>query len=134
MLIAAVLLSIAMTTAQKCSVEVERSMKQNFPTATDIKWRKQKEIDNFEAEFKIRKREYSALFGKDGRLLETDEIIKDSQLPPAALQYLIHNRNGQSIKTAAKSMDASGNITYKAKVKKIEIVFDYRGNFIKESK
>lgn len=111
---------------------IKTAFQKAYPTAREIKW--EKENGNYEAEFDYNKNEYSVLYDANGQLLETEMEIEINQLPPAAVKYVEEHYKGQKIKEAAKITDAKGNITYEAEIKGADLIFDNKGNFIKEIK
>ena len=120
--------------SQKTSKEnvpqaVKDSFKKSFPNAQNVKW--EKENHQFEAEFKIDKKEMSALFSADGKLMETEFEISVSSLPVAISNYLAKNLLGKKIKEASKITDSNGKVSYEAEVDGKDYLFDEVGNFIK---
>ena len=111
---------------------VRSAFQKQYPTAQKVKWEKEKE--NFEAEFKLDKTETSVLIDLQGNILETETEIAINQLPKTILDYVTTNCKGQKIKEAAKITDAKGVLTYEAEIKGKDLIFDEKGNFIKEIK
>ena len=60
--------------------------------------------------------------------------IANSALPAPVLSYVKQNYKEDEVKKAFKVTDASGVITYKAKVKDLHLLFDANGTFIKAIK
>jgi len=59
---------------------VKTAFEQKFPDATKIDWDKEN-ATVWEAEFKMNSNEYSVNFSSDGKWLETEYKIKESDLP-----------------------------------------------------
>ena len=111
---------------------VKTTFQKQYPTASDVKW--DKEGEKFEASFDLNKIDNSVLFDAQGNILETEVEIELSQLPSGILDYVKANYKGQSVKEAAKITDAKGTITYEAEIKGMDLLFDTKGKFIKETK
>jgi hypothetical protein len=111
---------------------VKSAFQKQYPTAQATKWEKEKE--NFEVECKIGKAETSVLLDLQGNILETETEIAVNELPKTILDYVTTQYKGQKIKEAAKIIDAKGTLTYEAEIKGKDLIFDDKGNFIKEIK
>lgn len=107
---------------------VSASFTKQFGTV-EAKW--EKKGANYEAEFEHNKKETSAVFSAEGKLLETEVEIPVTELPAAALEYIKKNHADAKVKEAAKITDAAGVITYEAEVKGKDLIFDAKGNFVK---
>lgn len=112
--------------------QVKSAFEKTYPSAKEVKW--DKEGSNFEAEFEFDKSEMSVLFDANGNVLETETEIEVGQLPQAVVDYVATHYKGKKIKEAAKITDAKGVVTYEAEVKGMDLLFDSKGNFIKEAK
>jgi len=110
---------------------VETSFGKLFSGST-AKW--EKENGNFEAGFKKEGKTMSATFQPDGTFLESETNIKQSELPPAVINYLQANYTNKKIKESAKITNATGAITYEAEVDDKDLIFDGNGKFLKEVK
>ncbi|MBI1767340.1 MAG: PepSY-like domain-containing protein [Bacteroidetes bacterium] len=111
---------------------VKGAIQKQYPKATKVKWAK--EGDKYEAGFDLGKEETSLLIDASGTILETEVEIEISQLPKKISAYIKANYSGQSIKEAAKITDAKGSVTYEAEIKGKDLIFDSKGEFIKETK
>ncbi len=111
---------------------VKTSFTKLFPKATEVKWKK--EDGNFEAGFDLNKIEQSVLFDANGKMLESEVEIDVKKLPEAAHTYMKKNYPNNPIKEAAKITAANGTVTYEAELKGKDVIFDAKGNFIKETK
>lgn len=113
---------------------VIESFSKNFKGMKTEKWEKEKG-NEFEAEFKDGKKEMSASFSADGKLLTTEEEIAVSTLPKAIADYVAKNYAGYKISEGSK-VDAGGKIMYQAEIQKgkeeMDLIFDDAGNFIKK--
>ncbi|MCW5908347.1 MAG: PepSY-like domain-containing protein [Chitinophagales bacterium] len=130
-------LTTSFAIAQKLSdKDVPQSVKSAFqkayPNTKEVKW--DKEGSNYEAEFDYNKTDYSVLFDAKGNLIETEVEIEVSQLPKSVTEFVSKHYTGQKIKEAAKITDAKGVVTYEAEIKGMDLLFDSKGNFIKELK
>ncbi|MGO4821246.1 MULTISPECIES: PepSY-like domain-containing protein [unclassified Flavobacterium] len=131
------LLVTSLTFAQKTSEKeippvVKAAFQKHYPTIKKAKW--DKEQDKFEASFDLNKTDNSVLFDKQGNILETEAEIKTSQLPKTVLDYVKIHYKDASIKEAAKITNHNGQLTYEVEIKKMDILFDQNGKFIKEIK
>lgn len=106
---------------------VKTAFAQQFP-GTAAKWDKQG--DQYEAHFKQKRQEMSAVFEADGTLAATEQRIKVWQLPLPVIDY-VEQHYGSSIKEAAKVTRANGEINYEASVKGEELLFDAGCNPLK---
>jgi hypothetical protein len=109
---------------------VKEGFKNSFPNSKAKEW--EKEDDNFEAEFDVKKVETSALFDANGSLLQTEVEIAVKELPKAIIDYLSKNETGKKIKEAAKITDNKGVISYEAEVTEADYIFESAGNYIKK--
>jgi len=111
---------------------VKSAFATQFPTVNKVKW--EKEGEHFEAEYKLNKTEYSAVFDAQGTLLETEMEIPVSQLPSDVAAYMQANYAGKKIKEAAKITNSKGVATYEAEIKGMDLKFDSNGKFLKAAK
>ncbi len=94
----------------------------------------EKEDSNYEATFKQNGIQLSLLVSPIGEILETESGIAITNLPAPAVSYLKQNYAGKRIRDAAMIVDRSGATTYEAALKGMDILFDSKGNFLKEVK
>lgn len=111
---------------------VKSAFQKAYPAAKEVKW--EKEGGNYEASFDYNKTDYSVLYDANGNLIETEVEIELDQLPKSVAEYVATHYKNQKIKEAAKITDAKGLITYEAEIKGMDLLFDSKGNFIKEVK
>jgi hypothetical protein len=102
------------------------------PGVTKVKWELEK--GHYEAGYTQGGHEMSALFEPSGIMTESEMEIKVSELPANVLSYVKANRKGAAIKEAAKITKAGGEVNYEAEVKGKDMLFDAKGNFLKEAK
>lgn len=120
------------SSAKKVPVVVKAAFEKQFPGADNVKW--EKEGSNFEAGFDLNKKENSAVFDAQGNLLEAEVEMEVSQLPTVVQTYMKEHYQGMKVKEAAVITDAGGIVTYEAEIKGKDVLFDSKGNFIKEIK
>jgi len=117
--------------ASKVPTAVKAAFSNNFPD-TKAKWIK--EGENFEAEFTFQQQEMSAVFTPSGSMLETEVEISIAALPASIPVYIKANYPGAPVKEVAKITAANGEISFEAEIKGKDLLFDEKGNFIKEVK
>lgn len=127
----------AITFAQKVQEKevptaVKAAFQKQYPLVKAVKW--DKEEDKFEASFDLNKTDNSILFDKKGNILETEVEILVNQLPKGVLDYVKTNYKTVAVKEVAKITDEKGTVTYEVEIKKMDILFDRNGKFIKEIK
>ncbi|HEV3252035.1 MAG TPA: PepSY-like domain-containing protein [Puia sp.] len=118
--------------AAKVPGPVKESFAKQFPGITGAKW--ELEDGNYEAGFKKGDKSMAATFKPDGTFTESEVTIKVSALPASVSNYLKEHYKGEPVKEAAKITKANGEINYEAEVKKMDVLFDANGKFIKEAK
>lgn len=102
-----------------------------FPEAKEVKWEKEKE--NYEASFDLKKVDNSVVFDESGKFIESEIEIKMSELPKGVVEY-VQKTYSQKVKEAAKITAANGTVTYEAEIKGMDLHFDKDGKFLKEEK
>tara|TARA_R110000868_G_scaffold332387_1_gene593427 strand:+ start:16119 stop:16565 length:447 start_codon:yes stop_codon:yes gene_type:complete len=123
---------------------VEKSKKGIIPS--DVKTAFAKEFPNnkakwgmedggYEAEFKIKGSDASAVYDKKGHRKALEVAIKTAELPINILEYLKKNYATNKITEAAKITDDKNVVTYEAEIgrdgKSYDVLFDFNGKFIK---
>ena len=124
-------------TAQKPKEEIPAAAKSGFASkfaaARNVKWSIEKPGE-FEAEFVFGKVEQSAVFDAEGKLLETEIEIHQSDLPQGVKSAISKDFTGYRLDEIEKSTDAKGDVTFEmeaAKGKdKWEISFDSNGKLL----
>lgn len=118
--------------AENVPAPVKKSFEKTFPGTTAVKW--EMEDKNYEASFKSKDNSMSAVIDATGTLLETETEIKVSELPSTITTYISKHYKSATIKEAAKITKANGEMTYEAEVSHKDILFNNKGEFIKEVK
>ena len=111
---------------------VKTTMIKEYPSITKLKWEKEKE--NYEASFVLSKTPYSVLLDAKGNILEREVGITADVLPPTILAYVKQHYPGKKVTELAKITDAKNEVTYEVEVKGMDLIFDNKGNFLKEQK
>lgn len=138
-------LIIAMTTffcftvfAQKNSGVTEKvttAFAMKFPDAKNIKWDKENDKE-WEAEFKMGGKEYSANFDLEGIWMETEYEIEKSKIPAEVKATLDSEFAGYKIREAEISESAAGKV-YEFELKQgkneAEVVIDCNGKTVKNN-
>ena len=88
-----------------------------FPTASDIKWGKES-AKEWEADFKLDGIKISAVFHQDGRWLETEQVIKASDLPEAVAAAIKAKYPSWKITEADKTESAKLGAIYEVDLRK----------------
>ncbi|MCV9933097.1 hypothetical protein OIU80_12460 [Flavobacterium sp. LS1R47] len=101
-----------------------------FPDATNAKW--EKENDNYEVAFTYDKKPQFALLDSSGNLIQTEIKITKDQLPNSILPYVKVNYRRKKIKEVAKITDVNGKVFFEVEIYKKDLIFDHKGNFVKE--
>jgi hypothetical protein len=99
----------------------------SYAGATKIKW--EQEDGQYEVHFNYKKQEMSVLYNAAGTVVETETGIPVASLPAAAQKYA--SAKGK-IKEASKIVSAAGSVQYEAEVGQKDLIFDEKGNFLKE--
>lgn len=111
---------------------VKTSLKKRYPAASSVKW--DKEDGNYEASFEMNKHDGSALLDTKGNIIETEEEIAVAKLPSAVAPYVKAHYAGKKIEEASIITDAQGVVTYEAEIKGMDLIFNSKGEFLKEVK
>lgn len=118
--------------AKKVPTAVKIAFQKNYPQIKAIKW--DKEDDNFEASYELDDIDNSILFDKQGNILESEIEIKTTQLPQGVLEYVKTNYKTLTVDEVAKITHNNGAVVYEVEMKKMDLLFDSNGKFIKEIK
>lgn len=89
--------------------KTKTAFEQKFPDAQKVKWDKENETE-WEAEFKMNGKEYSANFSADGKWIETEYEIEKSEIPHAVKQTLDKEFAGYDIEEAEISETTDGKV------------------------
>lgn len=111
---------------------VQLAFEKLYPKTQNVKW----EIADagYEASFIFNSKKTSAVIDVNGNLIESEEEISITMLPKPAIAYFHKNYPKEKIKETAKIVDYKGVVTYEIGLKKIDLLFDVQGNFIKKTK
>ncbi len=113
---------------------VKAAFTQKFSKATDVKWGKEGKTE-WEAEFKMNGKMYSANFDMKANWKETEYGITVAEIPAAIKSSIEKNNAGCKIKSADISETPKGKIyevTLLKDKKNMEVCFDESGKVIKE--
>jgi hypothetical protein len=106
-----------------------------FPNAKDVEW----EMDNsdFEVNFEIGEVEWSAKYDPSGKLVETENEIKVSQLPQNVRQSIESEYPNCKIEEAEQATLADNSVVYEVEVEKDKKTYEVQvstdGKILKKS-
>jgi uncharacterized membrane protein YkoI len=113
---------------------VKKAFSQKFPTAKKAKWDKENATE-WEVEFKMNGKEYSANYTSDGIWKETEYGIKKSEIPAAVKQTLANEFSGFKIEESEISETVKGKV-YEFAVEKgdaeMEVAISPNGTVVKK--
>jgi uncharacterized membrane protein YkoI len=134
LLLAVVILFAISSNAQKSASNpaAKASFEKAYPNVKDAKW--EKEDGNYEVSFTQNGKELSVIIDAKGKILESEQEMKPSELLATITKYMETHYKGQVVKGAAKITKADGSIVYEAAIKGKDVLFDATGKFIKEAK
>ena len=95
--------------AQTPPAQVNNSFNKKFAGATKVKWDKENDTE-WEAEFKLKGKAYSANFSNEGKWMETEHEIKKSAIPANVKQTLDSEFAGYDVEEAEISETAEGTV------------------------
>lgn len=130
----AVLLVGVTACSQNAPKEVKDAFNSKFPSASEVEWEKENDSE-WEAEFKLDGKEYSANFSTDGNWLETEHEIDASELPELVKNTINKEFSGYEIEKAEIAEKTNGTvyeITLEKGEEEIEVVIDDAGKIIKQ--
>jgi hypothetical protein len=110
---------------------VRDAFEKKYP-GTTATW--QKEGEQYEAEYKMDGKSFTAVYGSDGSLQETEMEISLSELPDSARNYLQSHFKPDEIKEIEKLTLPNGESSFEAEAAGQELVFDSMGRFVKQEK
>ena len=122
------------TTTIDAPAEIKTAFAQKFPDAKNVKWDRENEKE-WEAEFKMNGKAYSANFDNHGAWLETEAEIHKKDLPENVLSTLKSEYNEYSIEETGfiETPDIKGyEILLEAEEANIELVIDDTGTILKK--
>ncbi len=119
---------------EKVPQKVKDAFTRKFPTAKSIKWDKESH-NEWEAEFKMNKMEYSANFSGDGAWKETEHENTEDDLPIAVKKALADSFPGFKTEEMEMSETVSGTV-YEFELEKgntdMEVAIDPSGKVTKK--
>lgn len=131
---ALMLIAACSVKAQDVPQKVKDAFSKKFPSAQKVKWNKEKN-DEWEAEFKMNGKEYSANFTSNGEWKETESEIKVSELPAPVKKTLETEFAGYKIEEAELAETPQGTF-YEVEVEKdkkeFEVALSKDGKVIKK--
>ncbi|NOZ33869.1 MAG: hypothetical protein GXO80_01045 [Chlorobi bacterium] len=114
--------------------KVKTAFSQKFPDAAKIKWDKEGKTE-WEAEFKMNGKEYSANFTVDGIWKETESEIRKSEIPTNVKNTIDNEFSGYKIKEAEISETVEGKV-YEFELRKekteMEVAVSPTGKVVKK--
>jgi hypothetical protein len=93
-----------------------------YPEAVNVKWNK--DPKGFEVNFILENISASLVLNVDGKLLETETSIPQTELPNDALEHVSKNFRNYKITETAKIVKCDGTITYEVQITKSKIKKD----------
>jgi hypothetical protein len=98
--------------------KVKNAFDQKFPGAQKVKWSNEK-ANEWEAEFKLSGKEYSANYNADGSWMETELEISKKEIPFTVTNALTKEFPGYKVEESVISETATGKV-YEFKLKVAE--------------
>lgn len=109
--------------------EVLHNFKQQYPSV-EANWEIEDSV--YEAMFKTGDDRLALFYNKNGDLLQSEKVIKSSELPLGIVEYMSQNYKTQEISQGKKITKNDGDINYKVPVDGLILVFSEEGQFIKK--
>lgn len=135
MMILAIVLIYSCSFASTPPKVVSDAFTKKFPTATKVSWGKES-AKEWEAEFSLDGIKISAVFFQNGKWLETEQMVKASELPKAVADAIKAKYSGWTIAEADKTESAKLGAIYEADLKKgmskKAVAIKADGTFVKE--
>lgn len=114
--------------------KVQTAFAQKFATSSHVKWSKENDSE-WEAEFKMDKKDYSVNFSTSGEWMETEYKISTDELPAAVKATIQKEFDGYKIEESELSETADGKM-YEVELEKgdieMEAIIDANGKLIKK--
>jgi hypothetical protein len=124
---------------------VKEYLQKNYPEADSVKYYKEIENDTtfFEISFRYKNDQYNLLLFPDGRIYETEIVIRMDQLPAGVNEAIVKDlgtRYSKHTIRLVEQLNPGGDMKYEVKVhaKKgkhygyFEVFYDSKGNFTEE--
>ncbi len=119
---------------EKVPAKVKTAFEQKFTKAKRLSFSKENEKE-WEAEFKMNRKEYSANFDLDGNWLETEYEISEKEIPGIIKETIESQFAGYNISESEISETADGKV-YEFELMKgesgFEVSIDIEGNILKK--
>jgi hypothetical protein len=135
-LIALLSLNLSAETSGTAPAEVTKAFSQKFPKATEVKWCKECSKE-WEAEFKMDGKEFSANFDNLGKWMETEREICPSTLPKAIKKTIMQDFLGYKVVEAEATVSAKGKayeVEFANCKQGISATFDNNGKVLHKNK
>ena len=114
--------------------KVQAAFEARFPDAKKVEWEMEND-EEWEAEFKMKGKEYSANFSIEGEWLETEYEIKEKDIPATIRTILDQNFSNYEIEDPEIAETPSGK-SYEMEIEvndeEFEVVIDSNGNLTKK--
>ena len=94
---------------------VKDSFTKAYPKVAKVSW--EEEDGNFEAKFKDGKKELSVIYKADGSLIETEELLKEAELPKKVTSEAHKAHPKAKFLEFAKITRADGTVVYEVEIK-----------------
>lgn len=124
----------AVSCGQSAPAKVQEAFIAKFSNAEHVKWEKENSTE-WEAEFKMDGKEYSANFSIDGEWKETEHEVKKSDLPVAVKSTLSSEFAGYEVEEA-EMIETPKFKGYELELEKgdttLEVVLDANGKVLKK--
>ena len=127
-------ISLSVSAQKNVPSSVKTAFSQKFTKATDVKWGKEGKTE-WEAEFKLDGKSYSANFDTKGNWAETEYSITTSEIPVAVKTTINKDYAAYKIKGTDISETPKGKvyeITFIRGTKSMEVVFDENAKVLKK--
>jgi len=120
--------------AKEVPAAVRTAFSEKFPDASKVKWSMENKTE-WEAEFKINDKEYSANYDVNGTWMETEYEIAESEIPAAVKATLDNEFNTYKVEESELSETANGKV-YEFELTKgkeeIEVAINADGTVVKK--
>ena len=116
--------------SKKIPEKVSAAFAKNYANANDVEW--QMEDGNYEAHFSYSNKHLSVQFNDKGEFVQKETYLKVSELPKAVQDYLAKHYAGVKFDEASEVVNAKDVVQYQVETKEKAVIFDSKGNFIKE--
>ena len=134
LLVVLVLTATLQSFAQDAPTKVKDAFNKKFPNAKSVHWDKENATE-WEAEFKMDGKEYSANFGTDGTWKETEYEISEKELPTVVKNTLSKTFKGYDVERAEVT-ETPKYKAYEVEIEKgettMEVVIDEHGKVLKK--